>query len=64
MWVAGTASTLKVHNTRSQVLNFILKREKRRDSSKGTKNESDVEMRESSIAKATDLGADLKNVSL
>ena len=42
----GTASTLKkVNNTRSQVLgNFILKREKRSDSSGGAENKSSLEM--------------------
>ena len=57
----GTASTLKkVNNTRSQVLgNFILKREKRSDSSGGAENKSSLEMRESGITKAIDLGADL-----
>ena len=60
----GTASTLKtIHNTRSQVLgNFILKREKRRDSSGGTENKPDVEMRESGIKKVIDLGVDLKRM--
>ena len=60
----GTASTLKkVNNTRSQVLgNFILKREKRSDSSGGAENESSIEMRENSITKANDLGADLERM--
>ena len=48
----GTASTLKkVNNTRSQVLgNFILKREKRSDSSGGAENKSSLEMRENNAA--------------
>ena len=60
----GTASTLKkVNNTRSQVLgNFILKREKRSDSSGGAENKSSLEMRESGITKAIDLGADLERM--
>ena len=60
----GTASTLKkVSNTRSQVLgNFILKREKRSDSSGGAENKSSLEMRESGITKAIDLGADLERM--
>ena len=60
----GTASTLeKVNNTRSQVLgNFILKREKRSDSSGGAENKSSIEMRESGITKAIDLGADLERM--
>ena len=60
----GTASTLKkVNNTRSQVLgNFILRREKRSDSSGGAENKSSIEMRESGITKAIDLGADLERM--
>ena len=60
----GTASTLKkVNNTRSQILrNFILKREKRSDSSGGADNESSIEMRESGITKAIDLGADFERM--
>ena len=60
----GAASTLKkIHNTRSQVLeNFIRKGEKRRDSSGGTENEPDIEMRESSITKAIYLCADFKGM--
>ena len=60
----GTASTLKkVNNTRSQVLgNFILKREKRSDSSGGAENKFSLEMRESGITKAIDLGADLERM--
>ena len=60
----GTASTLKkVNNTRSQVLgNFILKREKRSDSSGGAENKSSLEMRESGITKAINLGADLERM--
>ena len=60
----GTASTLKeVTNTRSQVLgNFILKREKRSDSSGGAKNESSIEMRENAITKTIDLSADLERM--
>ena len=56
----GTASTVKkVNNTRSQVLgNFILKREKRSDSSGGAENKSSLEMRESGIT----LGADLERM--
>ena len=59
----GTASTLKkVNNTRSQVLgNFILKREKRSDSSGGAENKSSIEMRESGITKAIDLGNPTKS---
>ena len=60
----GTASTLKkVNNTRFQVLgNFILKREKRSDSSGGAENKSSIEMRESVFTKAIDLGADLERM--
>ena len=59
-----TASTPKKNNnTRSQVLgNFILKREKRSDSSGGAEIKSSIEMRESGITKAIDLGADLERM--
>ena len=57
-------STLKeVNNTRSQVLgDFILKRERRSDSSVGAENESSIEMRENGITKVIDLSADLERM--
>ena len=60
----GTASTLEgVHDARSQVLgNFILKRKEGRDTCEGTEDKSNVKMRESSIAEAADLSADLERV--
>ena len=52
--------TAKIHDTRPQEIgNFILKREKGRDSSGGTENEPDVEMGEGVITKTIDLSADL-----